>query len=96
MGLGNVVGKPFYAMQETKLVALLNITFVAVYIFLACILTKQFSYLRLAAALSLKTVLIQLAFLIILSKLLRGINGKQILDGGAKVLMASLVAYGAI
>jgi len=96
MGLGNIVGRPFYVMQKTKLVAFLDVMFIILYTFMAYILARQLSYIGLAVALSIKTVLTQLTFVLILRKLWGGINGKQILDGGTKILIASFVACATI
>lgn len=89
-GLGNLVRKGFYVSQKTKLVAIIGIVGVTIYIFLAYFLAKTFSYRGLAIAKSAWFVFDVTVGMIVMGRIFGGVNGKKILEGLTRILIASL------
>ena len=89
-GLGNIVGKGFYISQKTKLAAGLNIVGLIIYILLAHFLTKSLSYRGLGIAYSAQAVFGVVVAIIAMRRILGGVNGQRILEGLARILIASL------
>jgi len=89
-GLGNVVGQGFYISQKTKLAAALNIVGLIIYILLAHFLAKTLSYRGLGIACSARSVFGVTVGMIVLRRILGGVNGQRILEGLARILIASL------
>lgn len=66
--LGNVIVKPFYITQKTTTVSVISTVEVIAYLFIGYFLSLQYSYLGLAAALTVSTGLTILFSVIVLSK----------------------------
>jgi putative peptidoglycan lipid II flippase len=95
-GLGNVVGKGFYISQKTKLVTVLGIIEILAYIGAAYFLTKAFSYIGLAIASSIQFVFGLTASMYCMKKIYNGINGKKVINGFVKIIIASFISGGFI
>ncbi|GAH66887.1 unnamed protein product [marine sediment metagenome] len=91
-GLGNVVWKGFYISQKTRLSAGLSVTNVAIYIIVAYFLSKSFSYIGLAWAITIQSLLGILVGMIGMKFVYKGINGKNILANFLKILVACLLS----
>ena len=91
-GLGNVVGKGFYVSQKTKLQAVLGIAETVMYLCLAYILSRYFSYIGLAWATSIYFTLGLIVSMFAMKKIYDGINGWQLLTGLTAILMSSLLS----
>lgn len=90
-GLGNVVGKGFYIAQKTKLLAFLGVGHTIIYVGYSYLLATRFSYLGLAMASSIRFFFPIIINTCIMHKLYKGINGRAILDGFGRVLVASII-----
>jgi putative peptidoglycan lipid II flippase len=91
-GLGNIVWKGFYISQRTRLSAVFQVILTVIYIGLACVFAHYFSYIGLAAALSVQSALGILVAMIVMKVIYKGINGKQLVDGLLKVLASCFVS----
>jgi len=91
-GLGNVVGKGFYIAQETNKRAMLGIFLIGVYYVLAWVFSKQFSYIGLAVATSLHSIIGLAITTAIMRRLYGGINGMEILNGFLKITISSFLS----
>jgi len=89
-GLGNVVRKGFYVSQKTKLAATIGIVGVTLYILLAHFLAETFSYRGLAIADSAWVMFDVTVGMIVMRRIFGGVNGKKILEGLTRILIASL------
>jgi len=89
-GLGNVVRRGFYVSQKTKLAAIIGIVGVTLYILLAHFLAETFSYRGLAIADSAWVMFDVTVGMIVMRRIFGGVNGKKILEGLTRILIASL------
>lgn len=91
-GLGNVVWKGFYISQRTKLASVLGVTHTLIYTFLAYILAKSFSYLGLAWASTIQSVIGILMGMTAMKFIYKGVNGRKLVAVFLRILSASLAS----
>ncbi len=91
VSLANILGRGFFAIQNTFIPALIMVGSFLFYILIAIPLSRIFSYMGLALALSV-TVLVGLIIdLFVLRRLLKGIGGRSLLISFCKVFISSLI-----
>jgi len=95
-GIGNVTGKVFYISQKTKLRATLGCIYILAYLALSYFLTKYFFYKGLAAASSLYFTLGFVVNMLFSRRIMKGVNGKHLLDGLTKITLSCLIGCIAI
>ena len=96
-GLGAVVWKGFYLSQRTKLASILGIAHTLIYIGIAYVLARFYSFRGLAWASTIQYVLIIIMGMIAMKIIYKGIHGRRMLRGlGATVassLLGSILTY---
>lgn len=91
-GLGGVVWKGFYISQKTKLASFLAVIRTVIYVVLAYVLAKYFSFVGLAWASTIGWVIAILAGVIAMRFIYKGLNGREILAGFGAILVSSLLS----
>lgn len=91
-GLGNIVWKGFYISQRTKLASVLGITHTLIYIILAYFMANIFSYLGLAGASTIQSLIGISMGIIAMKFIYKGINGKKLISDFIKIFSACLAS----
>lgn len=95
VGIRDVVGKAFYALQDTKTPMINAIIGILFNIGLNLVLVKRMGIRGLALATSTSAIVCAVLLIISLKKRIGNLNGAVMLKKGAKILLSSLVMGGA-